>query len=63
MVRECEIFQEEWDVLEEMRKIDKCDVEKLGTLHSSEKTIAILGNKWRPQTAKQEGDKLSKNKL
>ena len=29
---------------------------KFGTLDSGEKTIAILGDRWRPQTAKQEGD-------
>ena len=40
-----------------MRKIDECDVEKFGTLDSSEKTIAILGDTWWPQTAKQEGNK------
>ena len=44
-------------MLEEMRKIDECDVEKFGTLDSSEKTIAILGDTWWPQTAKQEGNK------
>ena len=31
-------------------------MEKLRTLDSSEKTIAILGNRWWPLTAKQEGD-------
>ena len=44
---ECEIYKEERDVLliGEMRKIDECGMEKLGTLDSSEKTIAILGNR------------------
>ena len=55
IVGECEICKEERDVLEEMRKINECDVEKFGTLDSSEKTIAILGNKWRPQTANRKG--------
>ena len=41
VVGECEIYKEERDVLEKMRKIDECDMEKFGTLHSSEKTIAI----------------------
>ena len=60
----CEIYKEERDVLEgEMRKINECDMEKYGTLDSSEKTIAILGDRWWPQTAKQEGDKISKNVL
>ena len=44
-----------------MRKIDECDMEKFGTLDSSEKTIGILGDKWWPQKAKQEGDMTSKN--
>ena len=46
-------------MFEEMRKIDECDMEKFGTLDSSEKTIAILGDRWWPQKAKQQGDKLS----
>ena len=41
----------------EMRKIDECDMEKFGTLDGSEKTIAILGERWWLQTAKREGDK------
>ena len=41
-----------------MRKIDKCGMETFGTLDSSEKTIAMLGDRWWPQTAKQEEDKL-----
>ena len=43
-----------------MRKIDECDMEKFGTLDSSEKTMAILGDTWWPQTVKQEGDKTGK---
>ena len=39
-----------------MRKIDKCGMEKFGTLDRSEKTIAILRDRWWPQTATQEGD-------
>ena len=45
-----------------MRKIDECGMEKFGALGSSEKTIAILGDKWWPQTAKQEGDEICKKK-
>ena len=58
---EYEIIKEERDVLEgEMSKIDECDMwTSFGTLDSSEKTIAILGDRWCPQTAKQEGDKAS----
>ena len=60
---ECEIYKEEWDVLEEMRKVDECDMEKFGTLDDSEKTIAILGDRWWPQTAKQEGEKIISKKF
>ena len=41
---------------ERMRKLGECDMEGLGRLESSEKTIAILGGRWWPQTAKQDGD-------
>ena len=54
------MYKKERDVLKEMRKIDVCDMEKFDTLDSSEKTIAILGDRWWPQTAKQKGDKISK---
>ena len=37
-----------------------CDVEKFSTQDSSEKTIAILGDRWRSQKAKQAGDILSR---
>lgn len=39
-----------------MKKIDGCGMEKFGTLHSIEKTVAILGNRWWPHSAKEEGD-------
>ena len=48
---------------EEVWNICECDMEKFGTLDSSEKTIAILGDRWWPQTAKQEGGKISKANL
>ena len=60
IVGECEIYKEQRDVLEEMRKLDECDTEEFGRLESSEKTIAILRDRWWSQTAKQEGDKISK---
>ena len=44
---------------EEIRGIDECDTEKFGTLDSSEKTIAILEDRWCPQAAKQDGDNIS----
>ena len=42
VVGECEIYKKERDALEEMRKLDECDIEELGRLASSEKTIVIL---------------------
>ena len=57
---ECEVYKEERDVLEEMRKLDECDMEEFGRLASSEKKIAILGHRWWPQTAKQNGNRISK---
>ena len=45
-----------------MRKIDECGMEKFGTLlDSSEKTIAILGDRWWPQTAKRKGTRQAKD--
>ena len=32
MVGKCEIYKEERDALEEMRKLDECDMEEFGTL-------------------------------
>ena len=50
------MYKEERDVFEEMRKIEH-DTEKFGTLDSGEITIAILGDRQWPQTAKKEGHK------
>ena len=63
IVGKCEIYKEERDVFEEMSKIDKCGMEKFGTLDSSNKTIAILRDRWWPQTVKQEGGKINKQLL
>ena len=61
---ECEIYKEERDVLVEMRKLNGCDMEEFGRLESSEKTIAIiLGDRWWPQTAKREEDRVHKRFL
>ena len=60
IVEQCEIYKEERDVLVEMRKFDVCHMEEFGRLESSEKTIATLRDKWWPQTAKQQGDRISK---
>ena len=40
-----------------------CDMEEFGRLESSEKTIAILGDRSWPPTAKQDGDRTSKRFL
>ena len=63
IVLECEIYKEERGVLEEMRKLDESDMEKFDRLESSEKTIVIQGDRWWPQTAKQDGDRKSKQFL
>ena len=61
IVGEYGVYKEERDALEEgMRKLDVCDMEEFGRLESREKTIAILGDRWWPQTAKQDGDRISK---
>ena len=43
---------------QDMRKIDECNMEKLGTVNNSEKTIAVLSvgdvNRWWPRAAKRE---------
>ena len=59
IVGECEMCKEERDVLGEMRKIGGCDMEEFGTLDSSEKVIAIGGDRWWPPTAKYEWDTIS----
>ena len=46
-----------------MRKLGECDMEEFGRLESSEKTIAILEHRWWPQTAKQDGDRISRQFL
>ena len=44
IVGECEIYKDERQVIErKMRKTNECVMEKFGTLDSSERTIAILG--------------------
>ena len=46
-----------------MRKFDECDMAEFGRLESRKKTIAILGDRWWPQTAKQDGDRIRKHFL
>ena len=45
--------------VKEVRKFYGCGMEKFGTLDNSEKTIAILGGRWWPQTATQERVRLA----
>ena len=53
------MYKEERDVLEkEVREIDECDMEEFDTPDRSEKMVAILGVRWWPHAAKQEGDKI-----
>ena len=41
----------------------RCDMERFGRLQRDEKTIATPGDRWWLQTAKQEGDRISKQFL
>ena len=64
IVAECELYKEEREVLEgEMRDMNEDGMKSFEALGSREKTIAILGDRWWPQTAKQEGDKICKRFL
>ena len=45
--------------VKEIRKLDVCDMEQLCRLESSEKKIAILGDRWWPQTAKHDEGRIS----
>ena len=43
-----------------MTKLDVCGMEEFGRLESGEKTIAIVGDRGWLQTAKQDGERISK---
>jgi len=61
---ECELYKEEWDNLEgEMRGVKEGGMKSFDALDSREQAMAILGDRWWPQTAKQDGDKLYKRFL
>ena len=62
IVGESEIFKEARHV-QEMKKLDECDMEEFGRLESRGKTIAILGDRWWPRTAKQDKDTISNRLL
>ena len=60
IIGQCELYKEERDVLaEEMRKLDGRDMGEFRRLGNSEKTVAILGDRWWPQTAKKEGGRIT----
>ena len=61
IVGEYEIYKEKRNVIEEvMRKLYVFDMKEFGRLERSEKTIAILGDRLWPQTAKQDGNRICK---
>ena len=64
IVAECELFQEERDGLEEgLWVLSKSGMKSFDALGSRKKTIAILRDRWWPQTAEQGGDKICKRFL
>ena len=56
------MYKEQRDALEKMRKANECDMER-NLVHymvdKSDKTVAVPGDRWWPQKAKQEGDKVN----
>ena len=53
---ECELYKEERYILEgEMREVNGGGINSFDVLDSREKTTPILGDRLRPQTAKQDG--------
>ena len=46
VVGECEMYKEEWDVLRDEDSRRMRHGKKFGALYSSEKMIAILGDRW-----------------
>ena len=64
IVAECELYREERDILvEEMPEVKEGGMNLFEALYNMEKTIAILGDRWWSQTAKQDGDKICKKFL
>ena len=47
----------------EMRDLDKSGMTSFDALDSRENAIAILGDRWWPKTAKQDGDKICRRFL
>ena len=49
--------------MEEMREVKEGGIKSFDALDSREKTIAILGDRWWPQTVNQDGNKICKRSL
>ena len=54
-VADCELYTEERDVLE-MREANEGAMKSFDARVRNEKTMAILGERWWPQPAKQDGE-------
>ena len=64
IVAECELYKEERVILvEEMREVKEGGIKSFDALDNRKKTIAILGDRCWPQTAKQDGDNICKRFL
>ena len=63
IVGECELYRKEREDLEEEMRQRGCDMDKFGKLDNSEKTIAIIGDRWWAQEALEDGDKMCKKFL
>ena len=59
-VGECDIYTRRNGIYMLDEEMTEIDMGEFDTLDSSEKTIAILGGRWWPPVAKQEGDEISK---
>ncbi|CAB1099916.1 unnamed protein product [Ectocarpus sp. CCAP 1310/34] len=63
IVGECELYRKEREDLEEDMRQRGCDMDKFGKLDNSEKTIAVIGDRWWAQEAVEDGDKTCKKFL
>ena len=58
------MYQEGRDVLDrELWALSKSSMESIDAVDSGEKTIAIIGDRWWPQTAEQGGDEICRRLL
>lgn len=60
IVGKSELYMEQRDELEEDNtwELNERDMKSFGTVDGGEKTIAIVGDRWRPQRAKHNGNKM-----